>query len=232
MSENEKIKIESPENPELVKSEKKGGPYSKVEQEKNKDKVYELFFEKGCTVVKIAEKIGIHRNTVSEYVRQWTSSIASQYGEKNVSSVLVKQLESMRIQRQTLLLELEDQDDLDKILRIQKLLFEMDQKMTSFVLKIAEKHIDINGFKIPYGISEEDVKLLVMSMSAESRKRESKKGLLQRIIHLKKCNVDYAESMFNYMQQLGLDLFELPHHYSDDGTPYNITSFASHRGYI
>ena len=67
-----------------------------------------------------------------------------------------------------------------------------------------------------------------MSMSVESRKRETKEGLLQRIITLRKCDIEYAESVFNTMRKLGLDLFMKNWMGSKY---YNIASFASHRGY-
>ena len=73
-----------------------------------------------------------------------------------------------------------------------------------------------------------------MSMSKESRKNETREGLLQRIINLKKCDLEYAESVFNTMRKLGLDLFEIKfNNYANDENPsYNIASFALHRGFL
>ena len=37
-------------------TEKKGGPYTKPEQDTRRDKVYEMYFEKGLSAVKIADE--------------------------------------------------------------------------------------------------------------------------------------------------------------------------------
>jgi len=214
--------------------EKKGGPYSKIVQKDKKSQVYTLHFEKGYTAIQIAEKIGVNRNTVSDYIRYWNSQIGSSFGEENLGSAISTQLESLQIQRQNLLSELEKQDDIEKRLRIRRLLFDMDQRITGFVLKIAEKSIKTSRFNICYDVSEEEIKSLIMSMSKEARKNETREGLLQRIISLQKCDLEYAESVFNTMRKLGLDLFELKFgSYKNDENPsYNIASFASHRGFL
>ncbi len=208
--------------------EKKGGPYTKDERDKRQKEVYRLYFELRYPAVKIAEMLIVHRNTINEDIKYLTFQIGSKFGVENIGSFLVKEIESLDIQRRSLVEELEKQDDIEKKLRIRKLLFDMSQKIIGFVLKIAEKNIEINRFNITHEVSEEEIKEFVMSMSVESRKKETKEGLLQRIITLKKCDIEYAESVFNTMRKLGLDLFVKDWM----GTEYyNIASFASHRGY-
>lgn len=172
--------------------------------------------------------LNVHRNTIMEDIKYWNFQIGSKFGIENIGSFLVKEIESLDIQRQNLLEELEKEDDIEKKLRIRKLLFDMSQKIIGFGLKIVEKNIKINRFEITHEIFEEEIKDLVMSMSVESRKGETKKGLLQRVITLKKCDIGYAESVFNTMRELGLDLFMKNMGYQKY---YNIASFASHRGY-
>lgn len=212
----------------LVESVKKGGPYSKDEREERQKEVYRLRFELKYSAVKIADMLNVNRNTVGEDIEYLIFQIGSKFGIENLGSFLVEEIEFLNNQRQSLLEELEKEDDIEKKLRIRKLVFDMGQKITSFVIKIAEKKIAINRFNITHDISEDDIIELIMSMSVESRKRESKEGILQRVITLKKCDIGYAESVFNTMRKLGLDLFA-----DDKGIRinYNIASFASHRGY-
>jgi len=208
--------------------EKNGGPYSKVERENRQKEVYRLCYECGYPAVKIAEILDVHRNTISDDIKYWNFQIGSKLGAENIGSFLVKEIEILNIQRQKLLEELEKQDDIEKKLRIRKLVVDMGQKIVGFVLKIAEKNIAVNKFNITHEVSEDEIKDVIMSMSKESRKSESKEGLLQRIITLRKCDIEYAESVFNTMRKLGLDLFMDDNRF---GVRYNITSFASHRGY-
>jgi len=208
--------------------EKKGGPYTKDERDKRQKEVYRLYFELRYPAVKIAEMLNVHRNTINEDIKYLTFQIGSKFGIENIGSFLIKEIESLDIQRRSLVEELEKQDDIEIKLRIIKLHFDMSQKITDIVLKIAEKNIEINRFKITHEVSEEEIKEFVMSISVESRKKETEEGLLQRIITLKKCDIEYAESVFNTMRKLGLDLFVKDLGYEKY---YNTASFASHRGY-
>ena len=45
---------------------KKGGPYTKQEQEKRRKRVYELHFEKGFSAVSIGVELDMNRNTINE----------------------------------------------------------------------------------------------------------------------------------------------------------------------
>lgn len=46
---------------QIVSKEKRGGPYTKQEQEQRRTKVYELYFKKGSSA-KISEMLGVNRN--------------------------------------------------------------------------------------------------------------------------------------------------------------------------
>jgi len=174
---------------ESIEPKKKGGPHSKNEREKRQKEVYRLYFESCYPAVKIAEMLNVNRNTISEDIKFWNFQIGSKFGVENLGSFLVKEIEILNIQRQNLFEELEKEDGIEKKLRIRKLLFDMGQKIVGFVLKIAEKKIEVNRFNIIHEISEDEIKELVMSMSVESRKDETKEGLLQRIITQKKCEI-------------------------------------------
>ena len=139
-----------------LSQEKKGGPYSKDERENRQKEVYRLYFKSGYSAVKIADMLNVHPNTVKEDIKYWNFQIGSRFGVENLGSFLVKEIEILDIQRQSLLEELEKEDDIEKKLRIRKLHFDMGQKIVGFVLKIAEKNIAVNKFNINHDISEDD----------------------------------------------------------------------------
>ena len=51
-----------------VKS-KKGGPYTKQEQEKRRDEVFKLHFEYGYSATQISQMLKINRNTINSDVQ-------------------------------------------------------------------------------------------------------------------------------------------------------------------
>jgi predicted DNA-binding protein YlxM (UPF0122 family) len=68
----------------VVLEKKNGGPYTKKEQEKRKDKVYSLHFEKGYSAVRIAEMINVSRNTVNEDIKYWYAQISTDFENSNL----------------------------------------------------------------------------------------------------------------------------------------------------
>ncbi len=54
---------------------KKGGPYTKPEQEKRRDKVFRLYFEYGYPAVRIAKLLNVNRNTINEDIRHFRSEM-------------------------------------------------------------------------------------------------------------------------------------------------------------
>ena len=96
---------------QIRSAEKKGGPYTKQEQEKRRKKVYELYFEKGNSAVKIAQMLDVNRHTINSDINSWYTQMAAQIGGGNVGSILLKQIEKLEIQRKRLLDMLDKQTD-------------------------------------------------------------------------------------------------------------------------
>ena len=63
--------------------QRKGGPYTKQEQEQRYKQVYELHFEKGYSALKIAQILGVNRNTVNSDIRYWYAQLSSQIEEQD-----------------------------------------------------------------------------------------------------------------------------------------------------
>jgi len=78
---------------------KKGGPYTKNEQEQRRKSVRELHFEKGYSAVKISEILGINRNTINEDIKNCYMQMADEIPEQNAFFVL-KQIDRLRCKGQ------------------------------------------------------------------------------------------------------------------------------------
>ena len=115
-----------------MSEEKKGGPYTKPQQEKRRKQVYEMYFEKGRSAASIARELGVNRNTVSEDVRFLSSEITSEYKKEKVEDMVSEQMERFDLQRERLMYMLESADNSEK-LRIEKMILDMDCKLFALI---------------------------------------------------------------------------------------------------
>ena len=212
---------------------KKGGPYTKAQQEKRRTQVYEMHFEKGCSAVNIAAKLGINRNTVNDDIKYWYSEIALQIGQDNLGGVFLRQIERIEIQRKRLLDELEKQTDFDTRFRLEKLLFEIEHKVAILVSKMTDSKI-LDGFDKTEEISEVEISEIVRSVAFSCgtmhTDKISEEEMLECVISMKKCDPEYAENVFGTMRSLGLNLFYDTSSDFDDS--YDLLSFGTARGFI
>jgi len=123
-----------------MSEEKRGGPYTKPQQEKRREQVYQMYFEKGFSAVSIARELGVNRNTVNEDVRFLCSEISSEYRKERLSEMASGHLERFELQRERMMQLLESAENKEKP-RIEKMVFDMDYKVFSLVTKHA------NGFR-------------------------------------------------------------------------------------
>ena len=115
-----------------MSEEKKGGPYTKPQQEKRRMQVYEMYFEKGRSAASIARELSVNRNTVSEDVRFLSSEITSEYKKEKVEDMVSEQMERFDLQRERLMYMLESADNSEK-LRIEKMILDMDCKLFALI---------------------------------------------------------------------------------------------------
>src|SRR2546425_12644246 len=114
---------------QIKNEEKSGGPYTKREQEQRRKKVYELHIEKGHSALKIAEMLGVNRNTINSDIKYWYGQMASQIGVGDISGILFKQIERLEIQRKRLLDEMEKQKDFSSKVALEKVVLQIDNKI-------------------------------------------------------------------------------------------------------
>ncbi len=115
---------------------KKGGPYTKPEQEKRRGEVFRLHFEYGYPAVRIAEILNVNRNTINEDIKHWHAEL---YDESKVTfskDWLDKQFTRMELQRARLRKELEKDISLKDRLQIEKFIASIDLSISTLIVKI------------------------------------------------------------------------------------------------
>ncbi len=103
----------------LAEQIKKGGRYTKKEQEERKIEVYHLHFEQDKSAVKIAELLDVNRNTINEDIHYWHRQLAGEFQAQDLTAKMTKQIQRMEIQRDRLLDDLEEADSLEERIRIE-----------------------------------------------------------------------------------------------------------------
>ena len=213
--------------------EKKGGPYTKQEQEKRRAKVYELYFEKGHSAVQIAQMLDVNRHTINSDIKSWYTQMVAQIGGENVGAIVLKQIERLEIQRKRLLDLIDKQKDFSSKLVLEKLLYEIDSRIAAFVSKMKGRDLRVDSYAITEEITEEEIseviRYSIFDVDHFFPERTSKEEILQDMIRLKKSDMQHAKNAFNTMEKLGLELCQE----RDILKPaYDLFRFALMRGYI
>jgi len=132
-----------------MSSEKKGGPYTKHQKEERRKKVNELYFEKHLSALKIADILGVNRNTVNKDIKLAYLQISESFPDNSLLVFLhsIKKIESQRINIEK---DLENEKDLSKKIILEKFLFQINNSITKFYQKMTFHEYDvIHRFRKP-----------------------------------------------------------------------------------
>ena len=242
---------ESLKDSESLEPEKKGGPYSKKEQEERKIKVYHLHFEENKSAVEIAELLNVNRNTINDDIRYWHRQLASEFKAQDLTAKMTKQIQRMEIQRDRLLEDLDEVENFDEKIKLEKFVSDIDNRLAQLYSKmiLSGKAILTPTVKLDE-IDEDEIKEFLRDLVLEDvdpyngnirSEDEFKFGFMRRA----KCNLKHAEMVIQKMQDLGLSICEAlkpyPHHddtdvdllpHIDHSPEYNFGKFAYLRGYV
>ena len=112
----------------LVEPVKKGGRYTKKEQEERKLQVYQLHFDENKSAVEIAEILNFNRNTINADIKFWLGRFVNKSNELDVFSKMTKQIQRMEIQRDRFFEYLEEADTLYKKMFFEKQIADIENK--------------------------------------------------------------------------------------------------------
>lgn len=201
---------------------KQGGPYTKTEQDDRRKKVYGMYFEKGFSAIKIATELEVNRNTINQDVKFLRSDITQKDQIKPAIWVL-EQKEHLEQQKDRLLELLETTKDFEQRLRVEKIILDIEGKITNLVIKIAG--FDYVSFEYDPGPEfDEEIELVVKDLVL-NEKTENRSYLQNDIIlkarELLKCDFIHAKKIFARMRDLGLFEFKV-----NDGVGYDLANFG------
>jgi len=211
---------------------RKGGRYTKNEQETRRNEVFRLHFELGNSAVKIADLLKVNRNTINTDINFWYSQLSKHWQENDISCWIMKQIHRFEMQRSRLYEELDKQETLDDKIVIEKLIFDIDNKITQITTKLAHNY---SKPVLPIDeVNEDDIKDFARTIV---KKRNfvfkscifSEEDILYEVIKIKKCDLNLADGFFEKMKDLGLRLCEMDDY---DYIAYNLLKFCAMRGYV
>lgn len=219
----------------LAEEVKKGGPYTKKEQDERRKEVYRLHFEFGYSAVKIADLMKINRNTINTDINFLYSQLSKQWKGYDTNSLIIKQVQRLELQRSRLYEELDKQEKSSDKLIIEKLLFQIDNRLIQIYSKILPR---VEVFEPPsydIKITDHNVKNFVKKFLKKQSfgTNLSFNDLKFEIIKLTKREPEYADALYNKMCELGLDVCR--DHVDPLGlvdSKFDIKKFALMRGYI
>ncbi len=124
------------ENAKVPKQDiRKGGPYSKAQRSHRRNEVFKLHFDYGYSSVQISEMMKVNRNTINSDINFWYGRLSKEWNSYDAESWCMKQMHRMETQR-TRLMEQLQQEDLHDTLAIEKMIFDIDTKITQTAIKI------------------------------------------------------------------------------------------------
>lgn len=210
-----------------VANTRKGGPSTKLQQEKRRKEVYRLHIELGYPAVKIAEMMKTNRNTISNDIKIIYSEIAQELQADNVGVIILKQIQRFEMQRTRLMRELEKDLSFHEKLGVERLLFDVDNRISQIITKIHGG--DPYRFPQPSNTEPEVPKnrpskkeviditaKILKNASNVNLERMTEKDIQSEIMKITKCDIQKSDDIVREMMGLGLGLCQL-----NGGIPIN-----------
>jgi len=125
---------------------KRGGPYSKKEQQERRDAVGEMFYAKGMSIQQISKELRVNRNTISDDLKIIKKETASNYNLDIIRDHCIEQIEALKAQKNRLIKML-DGLGLDAALKVEKMILEVSLKIVHMIseITVAKKDEMIEG---------------------------------------------------------------------------------------
>lgn len=114
---------------------KKGGRYTRKEQEERRLEVHQLYFVEKKSSVDIAKLLTVNRNTINEDIKFWYNQVANQSNVVSIVEKMIRQIQKMEIQRGRFVEYLDEAKNLDEIIRIENLISQLDARLMQYYSK-------------------------------------------------------------------------------------------------
>ena len=226
----------------IKKRSKKGGPYSKNDREKRRNKVSRLYMEYDYSARKIAELMKISRSTINRDIKFLRLDIEKEIGSENLNFRVFKQMHGFDLQKTRLREDLDNVKELKEKLEIEKLLLKNYSTQIQFFIKIRPT-IQESSKQDEVEVSEDEIKELVRGMILKNKYQKDKTNVFSaneikfELIRKTKCDEQYARIVYKKMLKIGLGLCgqsRTNQEYLDDNysPKYDLGKFAIERNYV
>jgi len=144
----------------MAQKSKRGGPYNKRLQKTRREKVYELYFEKGYPAVKVAQELEVNRNTINADIDYWYDKIAGFDDMVNPELAVMGTLERMSHRRIKLMELYQTAATINEKVQIEKAINDIDYRIAQIHLKLgglARRVYDMMYSKLNEILKEENI---------------------------------------------------------------------------
>ena len=124
----------------LAEPIKKGGPYTKKEQEERRSEVYRLHFEYGYSGRKIADLMKVGRNTINSDIDFWYSKIVDRTNLFNPEYAVLINLERLENQRTRIREQLDKTKSFQEKNTLDRFIFDIESKILNTNLRLANSN--------------------------------------------------------------------------------------------
>lgn len=216
---------------------KKGGPYTKNEQDERRKQVLDLYYDKNYPIVKIANILNVNRNTISEDVKHWQMQFAEEFENIDLSTWITSHLLRLESQKIRVLEQAEKIEQPQAKLGFEKMAFNIESKIGQVGLEWLKNRRNTTPDVDP----EKEIREIVMHLINIKNKKDclfTEDEILFEILKFKKCDEDEAERFFDQMNDLGLEYSKIENEKNNESEENNeievfdIKKFAEIRGYL
>ena len=210
-----------------VLEKKNGRPYNKKDQDKRRDQVHTLHFEKGYSAVKITQTLGVSRNTINEDIKYWYSNIKEEVKQENDDYIL-RQMGRLESQRSRIVEKITENKANDAI-KYEKMLLDMDVKINNLLMKINDSVA--HQVAKDSVIQEDKIKDMILFLMIKYNKDYclTKEKITSEIINLQQYTIEETSELFSELENLGLEYCKK---FEGDEFVYDLMEFAFLRRYI
>ena len=138
------------ESKNICQHRPKTSPHTKSERKSRRDEVFKLHFEYGYSARKISQMMNINRNTINSDVSFWYSKLRVDNDKNSHDDWLNKQLLRLETQRVRLRKELDSDITLQEKLQIEKMILDLDSKISSLIIKLESSRHTIHDFAVGF----------------------------------------------------------------------------------
>ena len=129
-------------------NKKKGGPYSAKERKIRRQKVAELFFEKGYDGLTMSRMLNVHRNTITTDLKVCFSQLKNEYNDFDAGTLCMTQFHRMEIQRRRLVDLLFKNLEFRDRLTLERMISDIENRIMQTAIKIDSGSIIVDKLAV------------------------------------------------------------------------------------